>query len=88
VLTGGFVALAAGFALRAHRRRVTTGREALIGARAKVLDWSGGSGHVWLAGERWAALGPTDLAAGDQVRVIAAEALTVRVAPDPQGETP
>lgn len=87
VLTGGFVALAAGFAVRAHRRKVATGREAMIGAPAKVLDWAGASGHVWLAGERWAALGPSDLAAGDQVRVTAVEALTVRVARDPQGET-
>ncbi len=86
VLTGGFIALAAGFAVRAHRRKVTTGREALIGARARVLDWSGAAGHVWLASERWSALGPEGLAAGHWVRVMDVDSLTVRVAPEPQGD--
>ncbi|MGH6951314.1 MAG: NfeD family protein, partial [Vitreimonas sp.] len=86
VLTGGFVALATSFAVRAHRRRIATGREALIGARAEVLDWSGSSGHVWAASERWNASGPEGLAAGHSVRVTGMEGLTLEVAPDPQGD--
>lgn len=90
LLTGGFIALAAGFAVRAYRRKVATGREAMIGARAKVLDWAGGAGHVWVTGERWAAVGPEGLAAGDSVRVTSLDALTLRVAVDepPKGEAP
>ena len=86
VLTGGFVALATSFAVRAHRRKVATGREALIGSRAKVLDWSGSSGHVWVASERWNASGPEGLAAGHSVRVTGIDGLRLEVAPDPQGE--
>jgi membrane-bound serine protease (ClpP class) len=87
LLTGGFVALATGFAVRAHGRKVTTGREALVGARAKVLDWSGGAGHIWVASERWNAIGQHDLSAGDWVRVTAVDGLKLSVTPDTQGDT-
>ncbi len=86
VLTGGFVALSTSFAVRAHRRKIATGREALIGANAKVLDWAGSSGHVWAASERWNASGPEGLAAGHSVRVTGMDGLRLEVAPDPQGD--
>jgi membrane-bound serine protease (ClpP class) len=86
VLTGGFLALAIGFSVRAYRRKVATGREAMIGARAKVLDWSGASGHVWTASERWNAVGPEGLAPGTWVRVTGVDALKLHVVPEPQGE--
>jgi membrane-bound serine protease (ClpP class) len=86
-MTGGFVALAAGFAVRTHRRKVTTGREALIGSRAKVLDWSGGEGHVWTASERWNAVGPPELSPGSWVRITNVESLKLYVTPEPpEGE--
>jgi len=87
-LTGGFVALALGFTLKTHRRKAVTGREALIGSRAKVLDWSGASGHVWAASERWNAVGPEGLSAGSWVRVTDVDSLKLRVAPEdaPQGD--
>ena len=86
LFTGGFVALAATSAVRSHRRKVVTGREALIGASAQVLDWSETSGHVWVASERWNAQGPAGLAAGQSVRVTGVEGLRLEVAPEPQGE--
>lgn len=79
-MTGGFVVLALGYALRAHQRRVRTGREGLLGARGEVITWSGGRGHIWVAGERWSAKGPDALAAGDVVIVVAIEGLTLNVA--------
>ncbi len=81
-LTFGFAALAVGYTIRTYRRPVRTGREALIGARAKVLDWSGRAGHVWAASERWNAEGPEGIAPGDWVRVRALESLKLQVAPD------
>jgi membrane-bound serine protease (ClpP class) len=89
-MTGGFLALALGFTLRAHRRKVATGREALIGSHVKVLDWSGDAGHVWAASERWNAQGPENLAAGSWVRVTGMESLKLQVVADepPQGESP
>lgn len=88
LLTGGFVALAMGFTLKTHRRRAVTGREALIGSLAKVLDWSGGAGHVWVASERWNAIGPTTLAPGSWVRITGVDSLILQVTPDeaPQGD--
>ncbi len=85
-MTGGFVALALGFTLKTHRRRAVTGREGLIGARAKVLDWSGASGHVWAASERWNAVGPESLTAGSWVRVTGMNGLRLEVAPDAPGD--
>lgn len=88
LLTAGFAVLAVGYTLKTHRRKAVTGREGLIGARAKVLDWSGSSGHVWVASERWAASGPEGLAPDSWVRVTAVDSLKLQVAPDaaPQGD--
>jgi membrane-bound serine protease (ClpP class) len=85
-MTGGFVALALGFTIKTHRRKATTGREALIGARVKVLDWSNGAGHVWAASERWNASGPETLPVGGWVRVTGMEGLKLQVAAEPQGD--
>jgi membrane-bound serine protease (ClpP class) len=85
-MTGGFVALALGFTIKTHRRKAATGREALIGARVKVLDWSNGAGHVWAASERWNASGPETLTVGGWARVTGVEGLRLQVAPEPQGD--
>jgi len=81
-MTGGFVALAIGFTFKSHRRKATTGIEAMIGARARVQDWSGSSGHVWIASERWRATGPEGLREGQWVRVVSVDSLLLRVTPD------
>ena len=44
-----------GYALSTHRRKVTTGREDMIGRRATVLEWTDGTGFVLVEGERWQA---------------------------------
>jgi membrane-bound serine protease (ClpP class) len=76
-------------ALRARRRPVVTGSEALIGSIGVVLD--GGlqteqPGHApagWarVHGERWRVSGTAALAAGQSVRVIARQGLTLSVVP-------
>ncbi len=81
-MTGGFVALALGVTVRAHRRRPATGAGTLLGQRVEVLDWAGTSGHVWAQSERWSAEGPEGLAAGGFVRVTGVNSLTLRVASD------
>jgi membrane-bound serine protease (ClpP class) len=80
-LTGGFVAVALGYALRAHRRPVVTGREGLKGNDGEVISWSGGRGTIWIEGERWNAHGPQTLKPGDKVRVEEIDGLTLRVTP-------
>jgi membrane-bound serine protease (ClpP class) len=74
-----FALLVARLAQTAHRRRVATGREEMIGAEATVLEWSGGSGAVHTHGERWRAQGPEDLAPGDRVWIVGIDGLVLRV---------
>ena len=72
--------LVARLAMGSFKHRVTAGREAMIGARAEVVDWSGLSGHVFLLGERWNATASQPLQAGQRVRVVALDGLTLDVA--------
>jgi membrane-bound serine protease (ClpP class) len=72
-------------ALAVRRPRALGGSEGLIGAPAHVLDWAAGSGsgHVQVAGERWAATGAPGLQAGQAVRVRAVRGLVVEVVAGP-----
>lgn len=81
-LTGGFVALALGVTVRAHRKRAATGAEVLLGQRVEVLNWGCTAGYVWAQGERWRAEGPEGLSPGRFVRVTGVTSLTLQVAPD------
>ncbi|KPP88431.1 MAG: membrane-bound serine protease (ClpP class) [Rhodobacteraceae bacterium HLUCCO07] len=63
------------------RARVVSGSEELVDAEARVTDWQGETGHVWLHGERWKARGPRDLAPDDMVRVRKVTGLVVEVKP-------
>ena len=76
----GIGLLVARLAMGSFKHRVTAGREAMIGARAEVVDWSGLSGHVFLLGERWNATASQPLQAGQRVRVVALDGLTLDVA--------
>lgn len=78
-LSLAFALFLLGAVWRAHRNPVRAGREDLIGASAEVLDWTDGSGHVRLHGERWRANSDTPLAPGAIVRVRTVEGLTVTV---------
>lgn len=75
------VGLAGGMALRARRRPVVSGREQLIGAQGVVL--SVGDGH-WaeVHGERWHVSSEQPLHAGQRVRVLAMQGLTLQVRPE------
>lgn len=65
---------------RSRRRPVKTGERGMLGARATVLQWSGGRGRVLAAGERWQAVADTPLSPGQSVRVVAVDGLVLRVA--------
>lgn len=68
------------------RARVVSGQEELVNAKARVIDWHDGDGHVWLHGERWKAEGPRDLGPDDQVRVREVTGLVVSVDPLPKND--
>jgi membrane-bound serine protease (ClpP class) len=78
----GLGLLVARLAVGSFKHRVTAGQEAMLGARAEVTDWSGTVGHVFLLGERWKAVSSQPLQAGQRVRVVAIDGLTLAVAPE------
>lgn len=66
-------------AMRSTRSKVVSGREELIGASAKVLDWQGQKGHVFVHGERWNATAEQPMVPGQAVRVVALNGLTLEI---------
>ncbi len=86
VASAAFFLLALAMLLRARRRPVVTGGEALIGAEARVISWQGMQGTVRVAGEVWQARGAAAFAAGDAVTVEGRENLVLGVAPGGSGE--
>ena len=81
VAVSGVIAtfILAWLARRSFRAKVVSGAEDMIGATGQVTDWTGGSGHVWVHGERWSAAGARDLAPGDTVRITGLEGLVLKV---------
>lgn len=91
VFSVAFVLGVSRLALRARRRPVVTGSEALIGCVGVVLDGGLAAEHAqagaapegWarVHGERWRVSSAAPLAAGQAVRVIARHGLTLTVVP-------
>lgn len=76
------VALLAALAVRASRRTVTTGGEALLAEHGEAIgDFSEGRGQIRLHGEIWQAHAERPVAAGTMVRVRGRHGLTVDVEP-------
>lgn len=79
------VALAGGMALRARRRPLVSGREALLGAEGVVIatdgagEGEGGGRWALVHGERWQVASSEPLAPGQHVRVTASEGLVLHV---------
>ena len=86
VFSLGMAVAIARLAVTSRRRKVVSGREELIGSHGTVLDWEEGRGHVFVHSERWRASGVGSFRAGEPVRVIAIEGLTLEVEPDPPGK--
>jgi membrane-bound serine protease (ClpP class) len=63
------------FAVRAHRKKVTTGREGIVGAVGVVRH----GGMVFVEGELWRAECAEQLENGDRVRVLAVEHMKIKV---------
>ncbi|MEJ2379571.1 MAG: nodulation protein NfeD [Gammaproteobacteria bacterium] len=67
--------------LRARRRPVVSGREALMDAVGEVLEDFDGRGRVRTGGEIWQAQSDVPLRAGDKVRVTGRSGMVVHVEP-------
>ena len=81
VVTAGFFVLALAMVLRARRRSVVTGGEALIGADGEVVDWRDKKGRVRVKGEIWQARSQHSLQPGARVDVVEREGLVLTVNP-------
>ncbi len=81
LVSGGLFLATAAFALKAWRRPVVTGAEALIGATGQVISWRRGRGRVRVHGELWSARGPAQLKAGVHIRVTGRDGLVLDVEP-------
>ncbi|MCA0015896.1 nodulation protein NfeD [Mesorhizobium sp. B292B1B] len=68
-LTLGLALLAGSYLWTARRSLPRVGAQAMHGQPARILDWSGGEGHVLAQGERWRAKADEPLAPGDSVEV-------------------
>ncbi len=68
-----------GMVMRTRGSKVVTGAEEMLGLEGEVVSWSGGTGRVHVHGETWSARSARALAAGEKVRVVAREGLTLEV---------
>jgi membrane-bound serine protease (ClpP class) len=62
-----------------RHRRVQTGAEALIGARARVISPCRPDGEVWIEGARWKARCPDGADVDDEVTVVGRDNLVLTV---------
>ena len=64
-----------------RRYRIQTGTEAMVGARAEVLEDCAPDGRVTVGGEIWNARSERPIVAGQAVRIVGVEGLTLSVEP-------
>ncbi len=71
---------AGSFALRARRRPVVSGKEALVGTEGTVTEVAGAEAWAHVAGESWRVHSVSPLKPGERVRVLSVQGLTLEVA--------
>ena len=81
--TGGIALFVVGAAVRARRRKVVVGAEAMIGAEAWALEDFQGQGTARAFGEIWRVRSAAPLAKGARVRVVGVDGLVLVVEPCP-----
>ncbi len=84
ITTGAFFLTVLTFALRAQRRPVEVGAEALIGRIGEARTSLAPQGMIHVAGELWSAVvepGTSELKVGERVEVIGVDGLRLRVRP-------
>lgn len=81
IVAAGFLILVLAMFRHAARRRVITGRQAMIGAEGEAAEWQGTNGRVQVNGETWRAQADRFLPPGTRIRVVAARDLVLTVEP-------
>jgi len=77
-----FLFVVAGMALKARKRPVVSGMEALAGSCGEVLDDFSGEGWARVHGENWKIRSASALRKGEKVRVVGTDGLILDVRPD------
>jgi len=85
---GLLTALGLSLAVRAHRARVTTGSEGMVGEIGTAVSDLDPKGKVYLHGEYWDARSAAAVPEGAAVRVVEIQSLELRVEPAPPEATP
>ena len=80
--SAAFLIFVVGMALKARRRPVVSGREALVGATGEVLADFEGEGWARVQSETWRVKSAAPLKAGARVRVGGIDGLVLEVRPD------
>jgi len=80
IASGLMLSLLLGYVWRTLRRPVAGGQMGLVGHTGRVMDWSGNTGHVFVHGERWAAISHDPLQEGQTVTVQSLSGLMLTVA--------
>ena len=81
LVSAAFFLAVVSLALRARRRRVVTGSEQLVGASGEAIEAFEREGRVRIHSEDWTARSRTPLQAGQKVRVLGRDGLTLLVEP-------
>ena len=79
LITGLFFLFVIGAGLRAQRRRVETGADALLGAHASAVSRLAPEGMVRVGGELWRAVADREAEPGSEVEITGVDRLTLRV---------
>jgi membrane-bound serine protease (ClpP class) len=82
VTSAAFLIAVAGMALRARRRPVVSGREAIVGSPGEVLHDFEGEGWARVQSETWRVTSGAPMKAGQRVRVAAIDGLVLEVRPE------
>jgi len=78
---GGITVFLVRLAVRAKRRKVRVGLDALVGCTASAMEALAPKGHVLVEGEIWQAVSSQPVAAGAAVRVVGHDEFLLRVEP-------
>ncbi|MFH1213412.1 MAG: nodulation protein NfeD [Candidatus Neomarinimicrobiota bacterium] len=80
LFTAAFIILSLTLALKAYRRKPTTGTEGMIGETGRAITDIEKSGTVQVHGEYWQARSDTPIAKGAEIAVLAVDRMTLLVA--------
>ena len=79
LLTDGFFIVAMTFAFRAHKKKVTTGSEGLVGEIGEARSDIAPKGRVMVHGEIWKAYSDNEIKKGEEIRVVSVEGLRLKI---------